>query len=90
MKKKKAQGQLAVWVYALLFLFMISLIYIIMTKPFIYIRDKYDSNFTGSQFEDTYKKINTFWTLWPILVIVGVLLWAFVSTMSQSPNFPRL
>lgn len=89
-RKKKGQAQLMVWFLALLFLFMIALVYIIMTKPFILVRDKFEQNFTGTEFQATFDKINTFWTVWPILVIVGVIIWAFVSTSSTNQNFPRL
>jgi len=90
LKKAQGTGNLVVWIMALIFLFMIALIYIIMTKPFILIRDKFDDNFTGSDFEQTFDRLNTFWRLWPVLVIFGVILWAVVSSMNPQQNFPRL
>lgn len=87
-RNKKGQGNLVVWIFALIFLFMISLVYIIMTQPFIKIRDMFEPNFTGTEFEATFDKINTFWIVWPILVIVGVFIWAILSTMQQRPNIP--
>ncbi len=88
--RKGQTGNLTVWIFALMFLFMIALIYIIMTKPFIFIRDKLGSNFTGTEFEETFDRINTFWRLWPVLVIFGVILWAVVSSMNTGQQFPRL
>ncbi|KKL14772.1 hypothetical protein LCGC14_2512310 [marine sediment metagenome] len=88
MRKKKSQAQLQVWLFALLFLFMISLVYIIMTKPYIAIRDKFASNFTGTEFEPTMNKINTYWILWPVILIGSIMIWAFMTTMGTTP--PRL
>ena len=90
MRKKRGQGELQVWVFALLFLFMISLVYLIMTKPFIMIRDKFEANFTGSQFESTFDKINTYWKVWPILLLTSIVVWAVMSTMRTSSNIPRI
>ena len=87
-RNKKSQGNLVVWIFALIFLFTVALVYIIMTKPFITIRDMFEPNFTGTEFEDTFNKINTFWIVWPILVIFGVFLWAILATMQQRPNIP--
>ena len=89
-KKYQKKAQLSVWLYALLFLFMISLVYIIMTKPYIAVRDMFEPNFTGTQFEETFNKINTFWVLWPVLVIVGVFIWAIFSSINTGPSIPRL
>lgn len=89
-RKKNKKAQVGVWLYALLFLFMIGLVYIIMTKPFLAVRDKFAPNFTGTEFEPTFDKINTFWKLWPILVVVGVFLWAFLKGIQQNPNIPNL
>ncbi len=88
-RNKKSQA-VFVWVFALMFLFMISLVYIVMTKPFIAVRDIIGPNFTGTEFEPTFDKINTFWVVWPILLIVSVLIWAFLSTLRDRPDFPRL
>ena len=84
------KGQVVVWIFALVFLFMIALIYIIMTKPFLLIRDRFEANFTGTEFEETFTRLNTFWRIWPILVVLGVFLWAVLSTIKQNPQFPQL
>ena len=84
MRKRKKKAQLTVWFFALIFLFIVALVYIVMTKPYITIRDMFAPNFTGTEFEPTLDKINTFWTVWPILVIVGVFIWAFVQGQRQS------
>lgn len=78
-----------VWLFALLFLFLISLVYLIMTKPYIMVRDKFEPNFTGSEFEDTFNKIDTYWKVWPILLITSIVIWAFVSTTQNTANIPR-
>lgn len=86
----KKRGQAFVWVFALAFLFMVGLIYIVMTKPFILVHDLLTPNLTGTEFEPTIDKIVTFWRVWPILVIVGIILWALLSSMRRDPNFPQL
>jgi len=90
MRKKKSQTQLMVWLFALLFLFLISLVYLIMTKPFIMIRDMFEPNFTGTEFESTFNKIDTYWKVWPILLITSIVIWAFVSMTRTSTNVPRI
>ncbi len=88
MRKQKKGQQITVWFFALIFLFIIGLVYMIMTKPFVLIRDKFEANFTGSEFENTFKQINTMWRVWPILVIMGVIIWAVVASTRQTPNIP--
>lgn len=83
------KGQAYVWIFALAFLFMIGVVYIIMTKPFITIHDIFAPNFTGTQYEPTIQKIRTFWVVWPILVTVGIIIWALLSSMRRDPNFPQ-
>ena len=92
MRKQRNQkkAQVTVWIFALVFLFMTALIYIIMTKPYILVRDKFVDNFTGTEFEETFTRLNTFWRIWPILVLLGVFLWAVLSTIKQNPQFPQL
>ena len=87
-RRKKGQSELFVWFFALLFLFMISLVYLIMTKPYILIRDKFEANFTGTEFESTFDKINTYWKVWPVLLIGSIVIWAIVSTMRPSTRIP--
>ncbi|KKK64635.1 hypothetical protein LCGC14_2982220 [marine sediment metagenome] len=89
-RKKRGQGELQVWFFALLFLFMISLVYLVMTKPYIMVRDKFEANFTGSEFESTFDKINTYWKVWPVILVTSVFLWAIMSTLRDRPNFPRI
>ena len=79
-----------VWLFALLFLFLTSLVYLIMTKPFIMIRDMFEPNFTGTEFESTFNKIDTYWKVWPILLITSIVIWAFVSMTRTSTNVPRI
>lgn len=86
-ENKKGQGVLMVWFFALLFLFMISLVYLIMTKPFLLVRDKFESNFTGSEFESTFDKINTYWRLWPVILIGSVIVWAVMTTLNTNTSF---
>ena len=88
--RKQRKAQVTVWIFALLFLFMIALVYIIMTKPFLLVRDKFEGNFTGTEFEETFTRLNTFWKIWPILVTLGVFLWALLSTIKTNPQFPQL
>lgn len=90
MRKKKSQSQLFVWLFALLFLFLISLVYLIMTKPYIAVRDMFEPNFTGTEFESTFDKINTYWRVWPIILITTIIIWAVLSTMRSSPNIPQI
>ncbi len=89
-QRNNKKGQVVVWIFALVFLFMTALIYIIMTKPFLLVRDKFEGNFTGTEFEETFTRLNTFWRIWPILVVLGVFLWAVLSTIKQNPQFPQL
>lgn len=89
-RRNKKSQTLFVWIFALMFLFMISLVYIVMTKPYITIRDMFAPNFTGTEFEATFDKINTYWVVWPIILVTSVFIWAILSTLRDRPDFPRL
>ncbi len=89
-KHNKKSQTIFVWIFALMFLFMISLIYITMTRPYTMVRDILGPNFTGTEFEPTIDKINTYWIVWPVILVTSVFLWAIMSTLRDRPDFPRL
>jgi len=79
--QKKAQA--FTWLYVMVMIFAMGLIYIMLNQPFDRIRDTLGGNFTGTQYHDTYLKINTVWDMWLLIFLIGAIIFGILSTMKR-------
>lgn len=80
------KGQAFVWLTALMLIFSVGLIYIVMSRPFEVVLDTGRTLVNSTEYKNTFTQLNTFWKLWPVLVVVGLLMWAFLESMRRDPN----
>lgn len=83
---KGKKGVAFIWLTALLLIFTVALIYISMTRPFEIVKETVEDIVTDPDYENTFEILHTFWKLWPILVVIGVLIWAYLESMRRDPN----
>ena len=87
------KASLTNWIWALVVIFIISIIYMVMHRPFVMVDDKLSPmiNMTtnsGQDAQEVVNKVRMYWRIWPVLLIVTILLWAFFTSLKQDPNYP--
>ena len=89
MHNKKGDG----WVFlvGLISLFFVGLVYIVMTQPFYQINDAINNSMSNAdptilaRSQDSFSRINTVWNWWPIIVILGIILWVILNMIRRQP-----
>jgi len=84
--KKKAQA--FTWLYTLFVIFAMALVYIVLDQPYQKISDVFQGNFTGTAYEPTYNKIQTIWTMWLLIFLIGVLIWGVLTALRRQYDSP--
>lgn len=79
--EKKAQA--FIWLTVILAIFGMGLIYILINEAYDAVDNNLGGNFTGSQYETTYTKINTLWDMWLPIALVGMIIWGILSTLRR-------
>ena len=79
---KKAQA--FVWLSIIVSIFAMGLLYIMLDQPLEQIKTGTSSNFTGSRYESTYKKLNTIWDWWLLLFLLGIFIYGVLTILKRS------
>ena len=79
---KKAQA--FVWLSIMVSIFAMGLLYIMLDQPLEQIKTETASNFTGSRYESTYKKLNTIWDWWLLLFLLGIFIYGVLTILKRS------
>jgi len=85
MGKKGGAG--AVWLLALVSIFVLGTVWITMTEPFDILHDKFSENMS-SEYTPTMTKIQTVWNNWPLIMILGIIIGAVIYTIRDSSGDP--
>lgn len=80
-KYKKAHS--FVWLYVIVSIFGMGLLYIVFSQPFDNVSDYMSTNLTGSRYESTYTKLIGIWNFWPLIFLIGILIFGIVTTMRR-------
>lgn len=83
--RKKAQA--FIWLTVMVMIFGMGLIYILLTQPFDRISSNLGGNFTGTQYQPTYDKMQTIWDMWLFIFIFGIIIWGILSTMKERGQY---
>ena len=86
MRGKKAQNSgPAVWFIAMLLIFTIGIIYITMSVGWDAVYDKFQPGLPAEH-QATATRMNSIWSLWPLVVTVGIIIWAFIMQSRNNPG----
>ena len=83
LEKKGAAGY--VFIILLISIFAIGVIYVTMAHPFQEIFQVFYDNMS-SDFQPTMQKIRSVWIMFPMIVIFGLIIWAFVNAQKREPD----
>jgi len=76
---KNKKGGAAVWILTLISVFTIAIVWIVMTEPYDTVHDKFNADIPA-EYQSTMTKMQTVWNNWPIIMILGLILAAFIFT----------
>jgi hypothetical protein len=77
------KGNAFAWITALGTLFIVAIIFLLLTNPMNQIFDA--TNYTGwnANYQNTRSILQTVWTWWPAFVLLGVALFVLVQTLRR-------
>lgn len=75
---KKGNAAIA-WLVVLVIVFVLGVVYVSMTQPYQEIHNKFYPDLNET-YQPTALRIQGVWKMWPILMILGVILWALVKS----------
>ena len=81
--KKAAAGY--VFIILLISIFTIGIVYVTMAHPFQMIYQTFYDNMS-SDFQPTMQKIRSVWIMFPMIVIFGLIVWAFINSLKREPD----
>ena len=82
-----SKAQAFIWLSVMVAIFGMGLIYILVNEAYDKVDSNLGGNFTGSQYETTYTKINTIWDMWLPISLIGIIIWGIVSTMRRKDQY---
>ena len=80
-KSKKSQAFM--WLGIIALIVIMGLIYIILDQPWDKVSEISKTNFTGTQYEPTYKKIHTVWDYFLVLFLLAILAFGILTVMRK-------
>jgi len=84
MRGKK--GAAAAILIGLAMIFFVGMVYVVMTEPFDAVMSKFNESMAGTPYQGTYTKLQTNWTLWPIIVTITIILWVVLNGLKRQPD----
>jgi hypothetical protein len=87
-----SKGQLLNWVFALVMTFAVVVMWLVAVKVFVPVQSVSEplinatNSSVGSRGLVTIGRVVKFNIVWPVLVIVGIWLWALLSSLRRDPN----
>jgi len=77
----------AIWIKAIAFLFVVGIIYIVFGTLYSETRINTENLTQIQEAQDTLNWLDIIWKYWPLFLIFGVLLWAFLASQRREPGW---
>lgn len=82
---KGKKGAAVTWIAFLVVIFLVGIVYIIMSEPWTILYNTFTTNLTADQLEVS-NKINNMWNLWPLLFIVVAAIITLWKLLKDEPD----
>ena len=83
------------WFIGLGLIFLIGIGWMLLTKPFVKLDNSIEPLLDDSKYEnqdnkpiDVVKTVRKYWVAFPIVLIVSIIVWMYLSSLKQDPNYP--
>jgi hypothetical protein len=79
------RGSVWAWFVVTISVFIIAIVYMIMTKPIIEIQKVTNETLNDSDYASTYNRVITVWKYWPIVMLLGLILVGVMYSIKKEP-----
>jgi len=85
---KKRKGAMFVFLAALVILFVTTLLWIIFSQAYVpHLFPQAETHLEGHNASmETFGLIKTAWNFWPLVMIVGMVIWVIVAAQKREPD----
>lgn len=82
-KNKKA----SVWAWFMITIavFVIAILYMILTKPIIAIQSATSDVLNDTDYASSYNRVITVWKYWPIVMLLGLIILGIITSLKKEP-----
>tara|TARA_Y100000310_G_scaffold27067_1_gene25755 strand:+ start:43 stop:306 length:264 start_codon:yes stop_codon:yes gene_type:complete len=81
------KGGVGAWLFVLVSVFMVAVVYIILTEPWTIIYDTFSADLS-SEYAPTATRIQNIWKNWPIITILSLIIAGFILMLRREPSQP--
>lgn len=85
MVKLHKKGNAVPWIIAIISVFVVGVVYIVFAQPWDILYDKLTPG-VDAAYQPTVSKLQTLWQNWPILMILGIVLWPIIRMVKNEPD----
>lgn len=83
---KDKRGSVFVWLLVTFGVFAIGMIYMLLTKPVAIVQQvTWDEVENQTDYAQTYNTVILMWKYWPILVLIGLIIFGIVASLKREP-----
>jgi len=84
---KSKKGNLFVFMAALVVLFVVILMWITMAEPYVaHIFPHAENTLNNTSAYSTLQNLEIAWNYWPIVIVIGLLIWVGVRAQKKEPD----
>lgn len=73
------------WFMITVAVFVIAILYMILTKPVIEIQKATNDTLNDSDYATTYNQVITVWKYWPIVMLLGLIILGIMMSLKKEP-----
>jgi len=82
---KCKRGSVFAWVTITVAVFIVGLLYMILTQPVIEIQKATNSTLNDEDYASTYNSVIMVWKYWPLIMLLGLIIVGIIISIRKEP-----
>lgn len=79
------KGSVFAWVTITVSIFIVAILYMILTQPVIEIQKATNSTLNDSDYASTYNATIMVWKYWPLMMLLGLIIVGIIISIKREP-----